>query len=165
MSLNSLPMQLSFKDVFAALPGSSRVWVFSSDRPLTEVEGLMAKRALAEFVSRWAAHGKKLSALGDILLDRFVVLSVDESTAGASGCSIDSSVHFLKELGNQLNVDLFNRMKLYVLQGDEIIRIHIADLPTYKDALLFDPLISDLEDFRTNFLIPVESSLLYKQFA
>ena len=126
---------------------------------------LMAKRALAEFVSRWAAHGKKLSAQGDILLDRFVVLSIDESAVGASGCSIDSSVHFLKELGKQLSVDLFNRMKLYVLQGEEILHIHIADLPAYKGAMLFDPLITDLQDFRSNFLIPVESSMLFKQFA
>jgi hypothetical protein len=158
-------MQLNFNTIFEGLPDSSRIWIYSAGRVLTEDESLMAKEKINDFVNAWAAHGKPLSAQGDLLLNRFIVLAADETVTTASGCSIDSSVHFIKELGNLLRVDFFNRMKLYVLRGKEIVQIHMADLSAYGDDLFFDPMMADLGDFRENWIAPVKNSMLFAQFA
>lgn len=156
-------MQQIFKNIFPDLPGYSRIWIYSSDREITGTERIYVKEKLQEFVKGWAAHGKGLLATADVLFDRFILLAVDEQKVRASGCSIDSSVRFIKELGGELNVDFFNRLKLYVVKDEEIKRIHIADLKLHENDLLFDPMIADLNDFRENWLIPVKESLLYKQ--
>lgn len=156
-------MQRNFKDIFPGLPGYSRVWIYSADRELSGTEKIYTKEKLKEFVEGWAAHGKGLMAAADVLFDRFIILAVDEQQVRASGCSIDSSVRFIKELGSELNVDFFNRLKLYVVKDEEIKRIHIADLILHENDLLFDPMIADLNDFRNNWLIPVKESMLFKQ--
>jgi hypothetical protein len=156
-------MQQIFKNIFPELPGYSRIWIYSSDREFTGTERIYVKEKLQEFVDGWAAHGKGLLAAADVLFDRFIVLAVDEQKVRASGCSIDSSVRFIKELGGELNVDFFNRLKLYVVKDEEIKRIHIVDLKLHENDLLFDPMIADLNDFRNNWLIPVKESLLFKQ--
>jgi hypothetical protein len=43
---------------------------------------------------------------------------VDERKAGVSGCSTDSSVRFIKSLGEKYKVDFFNRTNLaFVVKG------------------------------------------------
>jgi hypothetical protein len=150
--------------IFPELPGNSKVWIYSSDKPLTQEQSDKVKLALNKFLSDWAAHGKGLFAKGDLLLDRFVVIAVDEEKVKASGCSIDSSVHFLKELGSLLKIDFFNRLKLYIVKDQEIKQIHISDLINHPSDLLFDPMMSDLQDFRLNWITKVENSILYKQY-
>jgi hypothetical protein len=158
-------MQLNFNSLFEGLPDSSKIWIYAANRPLDFEEAILVKNRINEFVKGWAAHGKPLSAQGDFLLNRFIILAADESVTSASGCSIDSSVHFIKDLGNLLKVDFFNRMKLYVLKGEEITQIHMADLTSHSEDLFFDPMMADLGDFRKNWLSPVKDSILFKQFA
>ena len=51
--------------------------------------------------------------------NRFLILAVDESQASASGCSIDSSVKFVKAMESELGTDFFNRMNLVILNAKE----------------------------------------------
>lgn len=156
-------MQQTYNHIFPELPGNSRVWIYSADRELSGTEKVYVKEKLKEFVDGWGAHGKELMAAADILFDRFIVLAVDEQKVRASGCSIDSSVRFIKELGGELSVDFFNRLKLYIVQDHQIKRIHISELSLHEKDLLFDPMIADLNDFRANWLIEVKESMLFKQ--
>lgn len=89
----------------------SRVWVYTANRSLTDAESSAAQRSLDAFVRQWTAHDQALQAKAEVFQNQFVILVVDETRAGASGCSIDKSVHFLEALGQQLNVDLFERMR------------------------------------------------------
>jgi len=50
----------------------------------------------------WTAHNNQLKAKGEIRYNRFLILIVDESQAGASGCSIDKSVPFYETAGTTL---------------------------------------------------------------
>jgi hypothetical protein len=156
-------MLQNFNHIFPELPGYSRVWIYSSDRELDSTEGVYINEKIHDFIDGWAAHGKGLLATGQLLFDRFIVLAVDEQQVRASGCSIDSSVHFIKKLGTELNVDFFNRLKLYIVKDEKIKHIHISDLSLYPNDLVFDPMIADLNDFRNNWLIPVKDSILFKQ--
>jgi hypothetical protein len=98
----------------ASLPGidpQAKVWIYMADRTLTDAEQAAAKRELATFVRQWTAHQQALEAHFEVVESRILLLMVDETRAGASGCSIDKSVHFLEDLGAALGVDWFDRMQ------------------------------------------------------
>src|SRR5277367_1229381 len=99
----------------------SRVWIYQSDR---ELSGEQAKQVLDQlnlFAAEWTAHNHQLKAKAEIRYDRFLVLIVDEGQAGASGCSIDKSVNFMKQLGAHFNINLLDRFNLAYREGNEVL--------------------------------------------
>ncbi len=92
-----------------AFDPASRVWVYTASRALTEEETQKMEQALDEFCYGWTAHDQQLHASGLVMHNRYVILVVDETQAGASGCSIDKSVHFLETIGKAIGVDFFTR--------------------------------------------------------
>lgn len=147
---------------FPQLASDSRVWVYQSNRPFSENEKVQLTEAFKVFVDSWAAHGSKLVADATIIGDYFVVLAVDEKTAMASGCSIDSSVKFIKTIGQQFNIDFFNRLKLVVQNNVEVKMISFSDLGQYEDWKIYNTLVNTINLLNTSFLIPVNESELFK---
>lgn len=147
---------------FQQLSNDSKVWVYQSDRPFTNNEKSFLSDQLNEFIASWAAHGSKLKADAIVINDYFIVLAVDENLASASGCSIDSSVKFIKSIGQHLNIDFFNRLKLIVNKDTETKMIHFSDLSQYTDWNLYNTLVNTVDQLNQSFLIPVEQSELIK---
>ena len=87
------------------IPPDSKVWVYQSNRKLTDSEVETISNSGLAFIEQWAAHGASLKASFDVLYNRFIILSVDEKQAMASGCSIDSSIRFIKEIEKLLNIN------------------------------------------------------------
>jgi hypothetical protein len=96
------------------------------------------------------------------LYNQLIVLSVDDSSLGASGCSIDSSVKFIKELGTELKVDFFNRMYVLISNGEETQRVHISDLSNYKNWNLLNPIVTTVQDVKDKGVILVSESELVR---
>ena len=97
--------------------------------------------------------------------NRFVILMVDESQAGASGCSIDSSVHFLKTLQSEYGVDLFDRMVFSFKQGEEVLSLDretfakwYAEGKINDDTPVFDTLVNNKKDLEENWIKPLGES-------
>jgi hypothetical protein len=147
---------------FPQLSIESRVWVYQSNRPFTKEEKSNIEVNLNNFVAGWAAHGSQLVAKAEIVNDYFIVLAVDENTAMASGCSIDSSVKFIKEIGQQLNIDFFNRLKVVIEKNGETKMISFSDLTQYQDWNIYNTLVNNLKLLNSSFLIPVVESELFK---
>lgn len=149
----------------AALPDTSRVWVYQADRPFPADAVPAVRAAIQRFVEQWVSHNRRLRAYGDLLHDRFVVLMVDESQADASGCSIDSSVYFLKGLQQEFGVDLFDRMRFSFLEGEEV---HTVDRNTFEqlyregkiteETPVFDPLVNTKGALDRQFIKPLKES-------
>ncbi len=95
----------------ASFPAETRVWIYQADEPFPAEQVAKIRSVLGRFAQQWVSHNQQLRASGDLWHERFVVLMVDESQAGASGCSIDKSVAFLRELGATYNRQLFDRMR------------------------------------------------------
>lgn len=102
----------------------SRVWVYVADRDLSEQESAYAEQQISAFCQQWTAHNQQLRAAGEVFGQQFVLLMVDETQAGASGCSIDKSVHFLEQLGQSIRADLFERMRFGWL--DDAGQLHMS---------------------------------------
>ena len=98
--------------LFHELPDHSRLWVYQASRNLNDTEVALIEKEFSEFSAGWAAHGKPLRNDFMVAYNRFVIVAVDEGQANASGCSIDSSVAVLKKLETELELSLFDRMRI-----------------------------------------------------
>jgi len=98
-----------------SLSDDSRFWCFIASTPWQEDQQSQVDQALAMLCMNWKAHGEPVAAGFQTVDRRVIALAADESQlASASGCSVDSVMRSLQELGSQLNLDLFNRMNIYV---------------------------------------------------
>jgi len=139
---------------FETFPATSRVWIYQSKTAFSEANVTKIRGHIAAFTQQWASHNRALQAAGDVLYGRFIVLMVDESMAGASGCSIDSSVHFIKEIEQVYKVDLFDRM-IFTYEKDNTVQA--ADREQFSalyasgeindDTIVFDNLVNTKADF------------------
>lgn len=150
---------------FESLPDNSRVWIYQSDREFTTEEALQIEEKGKEFVEHWTAHQQTLMAGFKIFHHIFLVLSADESHYGASGCSIDKSVHFISEIEKEFKVNLFNRLNLVYLQNE---KNHIVHFSKFKELLvqqkvnletkIFNNLISTKGDLSKCWLVNLNDS-------
>lgn len=149
-----------------SLAPESRIWIYGAERALTKAETEQVRKRAQAFVAQWVSHNRSLTAAADVLHNRFLVLAVDETQAEASGCSIDGSVHFVKELGAEIGVDFFNRMRFSY--RDEAGKIHTVGREEFKllysqgqlsnETTVFDPLVKELGELRQIFERPLEDS-------
>ena len=161
MVTSSVPIASKIED----LPDWSRVWIYQSNRPFTEREITVLKSQINAFTTDWTAHSQQLCATGDVLYNQFIVLAVDEKQAGASGCSIDKSVHFLQSIENQFNTQLFDRLNFAYLKDNNV---EIAPSTAFSrlytegvisdDTLVFDNLVSTVGDLKTKWTKPLRES-------
>ena len=159
-SINTEPQRLN------KLPGEARIWIYQSDRQLTGDEVDFLDRQAESFVDQWAAHGNDLTASWEILYNRFLILAVDENAAGASGCSIDSSVHFVQDVGKILEVDFMDRGTiLYMKENDQIgaipfqeVEDSIEEGELTPDTPIFDGTITKLEQLNSNWPRPLKDT-------
>lgn len=140
--------------LFSEFSEDSKVWIYQADRFLDATEINWLKEQLTKFISEWNAHGTKLASSGQLLHDRFLVFVVDEKVAAASGCSIDSSVSFVKFVGKELEIDFFNRLKILGEENGEYVEINYSDLSEYSDTQIFNPMVQNLADLRSKWRIP-----------
>lgn len=144
---------------------NAKVWIYQANRLFSIDEEKAIQNILNDFTIEWQAHGHALAALGEIYYQQFIVLSVDEQITGASGCSIDKSVYLMKEIGNKFNLDLFDRLRIAYVSGEEIVNCskeefekQIKNGLVTKQTLVFNNLISRRSQLKTSWNIPLAES-------
>lgn len=143
-----------------------RVWIYQADRFFTQPERQLAEEKLAEFVKEWTAHGSQLAGLAEIRHNLFVIFTVDEALAQVTGCSIDKSVRILKELEEELNIGLFNRMLISYKDAEGNIQLVSRDVfealckegEVTADTIVFNNLIQSAEELDTKWELPFKDS-------
>src|SRR5262245_18169653 len=83
---------------FDTLPDDASDWVVGAAAPVDEVDAKRLLAAVDGFLLQWKAHGHPLTCAREWRDDRFLVVGVDQSTEGASGCSIDGLFRTLQGL-------------------------------------------------------------------
>jgi hypothetical protein len=150
---------------YDTLSDTSRVWIYQANRPFEDKDIPALKTKIDDFARSWVSHNRQLRAVGDVLHRRFIVLLVDESQADASGCSIDKSVYFLKQLQGEYGVDLFDRMVFSYLEGEEVVTVprdifaqRYQDGQINDETPVFDTLVNNLRDFQQSWVKPLGQS-------
>src|SRR4051812_43908654 len=91
---------------FDSLPSDARVWVFGAASELTPTASDRLLGAVDDFLAQWNAHGSPLASGRELRDNRFLAIGVDQSTEGASGCSIDGLFRTLARLEPELGTSL-----------------------------------------------------------
>ena len=141
-------MQQIFKSLFPELPDSSRIWLHLANRKLVASEEQFLKEELIVFLDSWSAHGKRLQCNATLLFSQYLIFSVDENIESASGCSIDSSVHFAKRMGSELGIDFFTRLEVLVIEENETRLLSYFDALAQK-APFINPQLTLLSELRS----------------
>ena len=148
------------------LPDDSRTWVFGADRTLNEKQSQELMPEVDRFLVSWNAHGAPLTVGRDLKYGRFLTVAVDQSTAGASGCSIDGLFRTLKSLEPKLGASLvtsglvfFRDSKGAIQSVDRETFTQLgADGQIVGDTQVFDPTVTTLREWRARFELPLRHS-------
>jgi hypothetical protein len=98
----------------------------------------------------------------------FLVLMVDEHHNEVSGCGIDKSVSFMKQLEKQFDLNLFNRLQVELLTPGGLKLTTKQGAQSMLDAGListdtttFDKSVTRKEAFDNAFMLPFSRSWAY----
>lgn len=150
---------------FSTLPDHARVWIYPASRIFTETEKEEISEILAQFLNQWSTHGSPLKTAFTLPYDRFIVIGLDEEVQGASGCSIDASVHLIQQLEQKFNLTLLDKMNVCYRDNDQI---HYTALKDFRKlaktpkvnlaTIVFNNLVVDKAEYESIWEVPAYDS-------
>jgi len=150
---------------FKALPEDARIWVYQSNRELTSKEISEVSLKLTDFVDSWRRHGEDLKASFTIKYNQFIILGVDENFNDVSGCSIDASVHIIKSLEQEFDLDLMNKLNVAFRVGENINTVSLANFQNFikedkitSETIVFNNMIQSKLELLTSWEVPASNS-------
>ncbi|RLD30040.1 MAG: ABC transporter ATPase [Bacteroidetes bacterium] len=150
---------------FNILPETSKVWIYQASRSFTENELKEITSKLNTFIENWTAHGSDLQSGYEIKYKRFIILGLNQNLNAASGCSIDASVHFIKQLEQDYNVDLLDKMNVSYKQGEFVAFKTLTDFrkmakqkAVSKNTIVFNNLVTNIAEYKENWEVPAKDS-------
>lgn len=151
---------------FDSLPDSSRVWVFGSDRALSEEATTTLMKAVEEYLAEWKAHGEPLTVGYEWRDGRLLVVGVDQRDAGATGCSIDGLFRVLQGLESSVGATMVGGGRVFYRDGTGTVQSAPRhELPALaasgalsEDSVVFDTSLTDLGSMRDCFERPARKS-------
>lgn len=150
---------------FNELPKSSRIWIYQSNRKLSDEEVATANELLTDFVENWVAHSTPLKASFQLKYNRFIILAVDQEYHSASGCSIDASVKIIQELEQKFGLDLLDKMNVTYKTGEFIAHKSLIDFKKMAkekavnaNTIVFNNLVNTIEEFEEFWEVPAGES-------
>ncbi len=148
------------------LPDAARTWVFGANKTLAGPASETLLTEVDRFLSQWKAHGSPLTVGRDWKDGRFLTVAVDQSTAGASGCSVDGLFRSLKALETKLGASLVKSGLVFYRDGNGTIQS--ADREGFSrlgaegkiqpSTRVFDPTVTTLGEWRARFELDASRS-------
>lgn len=155
----------------ADFSNQSKVWVYQTNRLLSIQEALQLEPLLQTFTAQWRSHGAPVKGYANLLFGRFIVLMADETETQVGGCSTDYSVHFIQQIEQLLNIQLFNRQMLAFIVKNRVELLPVTQLEyaiqngfINQHTLYFNNLVANKKELLENWIIPAGKSWLGKRF-
>ena len=149
----------------------AKIWIYQANKIFSNEQISHLQQILLDFTNGWTAHNQQLQASFEIKYNRFIILTVDESQAGASGCSIDKSVHLMKQIEQEFSVDLFDRFNIAWKEGDLVKSVSreefeglIKEGAINSETIVFNNLVPTYSAYLNNWEIPFKNSWHSKVF-
>ena len=150
---------------FNVLPDTARVWIYQCNRSFSADELSQIQASIETFLVQWTAHGAQLKAGYEIPYNRFIVIGLDQTHNGASGCSIDASVRFIQNLERQFEVDLLDKMNVSYKQGEFVAYKPLKDFKKMakaravsKKTIVFNNLVATKQEYLEHWEVPASES-------
>jgi len=150
---------------FDKISDESRIWIFQSNQLISDLDIESLEKKIEVFLSSWTSHGDQLMVASKIKYNLFIIIALDQSCSTASGCSIDKLVNFIKNIENEYQISLLDRLdisyrdknKISVLRLDDFKR-KILEKKINNDTIVFNNLINLKSDLDYNWEIPINRS-------
>ena len=156
-------MYVSFEEISE----DSRIWIYLANRAIQNEELELMSDRIQSFLVQWKAHGKALKSSFKILYNQFIIIAVDEDHHSPSGCSIDESVHFLRQIEQETKINLFERGRVPFLFDDALRLVEISDIKSNvengvldAETLTFNPTIQHKKELGNRWIQSSGSSWL-----
>lgn len=150
---------------FNTLPEDSRIWIYQSNRKLTDEELQEIESELKLFLDQWAAHGSALHASYIFKYSRFIIIAVDQNIQNVTGCSIDASVMFIQKLEQKYQIDLLDKMNVTFKLGEHIAHkplIEFKQMAKQKavseNTIVFNNLVNTIAEWQDFWEVPAKES-------
>ncbi len=150
---------------FKTLSENSRIWIYQSNRSLTQQEKESISKLIEDFLNNWKSHGVSLNSGFEIKYNRFIVIAQDQNTQNATGCSIDSMVHFIQKLEKKYNISLLDKLNVSYKQGDYIaykslkdFKKMVKDGAVSKNTIVFNNLVQTKLEYTNYWEVPAFES-------
>jgi hypothetical protein len=151
---------------FRTFHPATKLWFYTANRDLTLAEIDFVELAMSKFLPEWTAHNNRLKAAGNVFFNRILMLAVDETQAGVSGCGIDKSVRFVEQIGASLGVDFFDRMQIGYQNADKSVDFEPISAFSQKikagviseNVEILDTLVATKMDFDAAFFKPISAT-------
>ncbi|MBS4042229.1 MAG: hypothetical protein KGZ59_05360 [Chitinophagaceae bacterium] len=162
---------IDYKNIKEFLPqdfhDESRVWIYQSNRILSMSEAFTIEPLLNSFIEQWKSHGSPVKGFANLIFGQFIIIMADESKTQVGGCSTDSSVRLIKQIEQELQIELFNRQNLAFIIKDKIqilpmqqINYALENEFINSDTLYFNNLVATKKELIEKWIIPVKESWL-----
>lgn len=150
---------------FETLPEDSRIWIYQSNRKLSDEEVNSIETQCREFVENWSAHGTSLEASFITKYNRFIIFAINQDFHTATGCSIDASVHFIQKLEQEFQIELLDKMNVTYRVGEHIAHKTLIDFKKMAkeravtaNTIVFNNLVNTIEEWQDFWEIPASES-------
>lgn len=150
---------------FDSLQDTARVWIYQSSRKFSDNEVGEIKNKLDIFISNWKRHGDDLKASYKIRYNQFIIMAVEENYNKISGCSIDESVNFMKQLENDFSTDLTNKLNISFKDNNSIKVVSLSEFQFYAkqekisaNTIVFNNMVTTKADFVNNWEVTANKS-------
>jgi len=152
--------------LFSGFKDSDRVWVYQSDKNLSEQQIAEIENGLSEFFHQWKSHGENVKADFKILYNRFIVLVADAADP-LCGRAMDASVRFIKETGEKLQINFLNRLQIGYLENNFVKTFSLNEIPDLvhkgilkEDTFIFNNSISTKKELDSLWQVALKDSWL-----
>ena len=150
---------------FNLLPPNAKVWIYQSDSNLSITDVELIEKEVKLFLNNWSSHNKEIESSYEIRYNRFLIIGLNEDINSASGCSIDKSVNFIKNLQSILKVNFLNRLDVAYKIGNEINSISLLEFQNMirenklsKDSIVYNNMIDTKKLYLNNWETTIENS-------
>ena len=147
------------------MPADSRIWIYQSNRALSEQEISAIEGSTKQFLETWTAHDNALRASFEILHHHFLIIMIDKNYTAASGCSIDKSVHFVQSLEKEYQITLMDRMLFAYMNDDKVDVVSkkefsnlLSNGTVNDDTIVFNNLVETKGELYKNWQVPLKQS-------
>ena len=155
---------------FENINSDARVWIYQSavELKIEQISGI--SEFLVSNLEEWSSHGASLLGSFSFYYNRILIIAADTNFNAASGCSIDTSSRWIKQINSDFELDFFDRSQGY-FENEELKFFPILQAKKYissgiitSDTIILNNQISKKSDLEINWKIKASESIFKRYF-
>ena len=159
-------MYITFEDINS----DARIWIYQSAIELNEKQIAGISEFLISNIDDWSSHGAPIKGSFSIYFNRFLIIAADTNFNDTSGCSIDSSTRWIKQINADFDLDFFDRSQGY-FENEKLKFFPILEAKKFissgkiaADTIILNNQISKKSDLDLNWKIKASESIFKRYF-